>query len=157
MNQKLSPKPAKDSAVETSNLVLPSHANALGSVFGGVMTGWMDITAAICAQKHSHRVCVTASIDALNFITPVHVGDTVTLRARVVYTGRSSMMIYVDVTAQNLDENECRKCVDAYLTFVALDKNRKPQPVPPLLLQTDDEKREFKEAAQRRQNLLSQK
>lgn len=152
------PKHSSESCVDNSYLVLPEHANAVGTIFGGTIVSWIDIIAAICAQRHCRKISVTASIDALNFLNPVFVGDTVNLCARVVYTGRTSMMIYVDVTAENPIKNQQpRRCVDAYLTFVALDENRKPAAVPPLLLKTEEEKAAFERAAKRRESLIAQK
>lgn len=150
-------KKVSESAIENSNLVLPSHANALGTIFGGTIMSWIDVTAAICAQRHSGSVCVTASVDALNFLSPVKVGDAVTLKAKIVYTGKTSMMIYVDVTAQRIGEPDCRKCVDAYLTFVAIDETGRPRQVPELLIETETEKKDYEAASERRRQLISQK
>ncbi len=142
--------------VETNNIVLPSHANALGTLFGGVLMSWIDISAAICAQRHSRRVSVTASVDSLSFLAPVYVGDTVTLKSKVVYTGKSSMVIAVDVTAENPLEGKPRKCVTAYLNFVAFDEKRKPTSVPQIKLETAEERELFEWAAERRKALLDQ-
>ncbi|PIR22581.1 MAG: acyl-CoA thioesterase [Deltaproteobacteria bacterium CG11_big_fil_rev_8_21_14_0_20_45_16] len=150
-------KSSRESVTENVNLVLPSHANALGTAFGGTIISWIDITAAICAQRHSSSICVTASIDALNFLSPALVGDTVSLKAKVIYTGRTSMMIHVDVTAQNLKDRTPRKCADAYLTFVAIDEQRRPKAVPTLKLESDAERIEYELAAKRRESLLAQK
>jgi len=157
MTKKVSPKSASESMVESYHIVLPSHANALGTIFGGTVMSWIDVSAAICAQRHSRLICVTASVDALSFLAPARVGDTVQLRAKVVHTGRTSMMIYVDVRAEDYRQEDRRKCVDAYLTFVALNEQNQPAAVPPLLLETDEEKREFAAAAQRRESLIKQK
>ncbi len=147
-------KPASASLVETHQIVLPSHTNALGTIFGGTIMSWIDIAAAICAQKHSGRVCVTASVDALHFINPVRMGHMVKVTARVVYTGKSSMMISVRVTAQDLKQSNEIHCVDSLLTFVALDENGKPTTVPALQLTTPEEKAAHQKAAERRQTLL---
>lgn len=153
----LQPKPAQLSQVETYHIVLPSHANALGTVFGGTIMSWIDIAAAICAQRHSERICVTASVDALNFISPIRVGDTVHLQARVVYTGKTSMMVEVKVEAENFRTAKKAQSVLSYLTFVALDENKQPTPVPPLKLETPQDKEAFERAAKRREALLSQR
>ena len=147
-------KTSSDSLVETHQLVLPSHTNALGSIFGGTIMSWIDIAAAICAQKHSGKICVTASVDALNFLNPVRLGHMVKLVARVVYTGRTSMMISVHVTAQDLKSSQTLPCVDALLTFVALDEQGKPTPVPALDPQSPEEKAAHQKAAERRAALL---
>jgi acyl-CoA hydrolase len=153
----LKPRSSEESAVEMNDIVLPSHANALGTIFGGVLMGWIDIAAAICAQRHSRRIAVTASVDALYFIAPIQVGDMVNLRARIVHTGRTSMVISVNVTTENPLTGEKKECVTAHLSFVALDSAKKPTAVPPLLLKTKSEKEEFEWAAQRRKVLLEQR
>ncbi|TVQ79462.1 MAG: acyl-CoA thioesterase [Bradymonadales bacterium] len=117
---------------------------------------WIDMVGAICAQRHSNRICVTASIDALHFIHPLELGDTATLFARIVYTGRTSMMISVDVYAENPIRRIKAQCVKAYLTFVALGEDRKPTPVPELLLTTESEKQAYADAKERRKALLAQ-
>lgn len=117
---------------------------------------WIDVVAAICAQRHSGKICVTASVDALHFLHPVQAGDTVTLYAKVVYTGRSSMMIEVEVYAENPMIGSRAHCVSALLTFVALGEDRKPTAVPELLLETEDQKKDFERARLRREALLQQ-
>jgi uncharacterized protein (TIGR00369 family) len=149
-------KSPKDSCVETSYIVLPSHTNALGSIFGGTIMSWIDVVGAICAQRHSGRICVTASVDALHFIHPVESGNTVTLYAKAVYTGRTSMMIEVEVYAENPMRGSRAHCVSALLTFVALGEDRKPTPVPELLLTTDEERAAFERARSRREAMLQQ-
>lgn len=152
------PKPAHLSTVETYHLVLPSHANALGSIFGGTIMSWIDIAAAICAQRHSERVCVTASIDALHFISPIEVGDSVHLRARVVFTGKSSMMIEVRAEHENVRSQGGRSLSAlAYLTFVALDEKRRPTRVPPLKLMSAQDRADFEAAQRRRESLIAQR
>lgn len=155
MKMAVKEKKVSESVVETNNIVLPSHANAQGSVFGGTIMGWIDICAAICAQRHAGLPSVTASVDTLNFISPVRVGDTVTLKARMVYTGKTSMMIAVDVWANDPLSGKTCLCVSAYLTFVALDRHGKPTRIPGLKLETEDEKKDFAAAAERRRQLLS--
>jgi len=137
-------------------MVLLSHTNSIGTIFGGVLMSWIDIVAAICAQRYAGRIAVTASVDALNFLSPARVGDTVTLRAQVVYTGKTSMMISVDVDAENPLKRDKRRCVTALLTFVAVDEKMKPTLVPPLTLTTDEEKQVFDWASERRRILLDQ-
>ena len=151
----LMPKPPRESMVETTTLVLPSHTNALGTIFGGTVMSWIDIAAAITAQQHSQRVCVTASVDALHFIAPIQLGDTVKITAKLVYTGHSSMMVRVVVCAQNLKEPQPRHTAEAYLTFIALDDQKKPTEVPPIEVTTEEEKELYRNAEKRRKNLLS--
>ncbi len=144
------------SFVETNHMVLPSHANAIQSLFGGTLVGWIDIAAAISAQRYSNRICVTASIDTLVFLSPILVGETVTIKAKVIHTGTTSMIIEVDVTSNSPFERKNRHCVTAYLSMVALDDKRKPTPVPQLKLRTKAEKKAFHFAAERRKFLLNQ-
>lgn len=154
--ENLQPRSASESNVEMNDIVLPSHANALGTIFGGVLMSWIDIAAAICAQRHSRRIAVTASVDALNFLAPIMIGDMVTLLARVVHTGKTSMTIAVNVTTQNPLTGVKKECVTAYLSFVALDSAKKPTKVPPLILKTKLEKENYAWAARRRETLLKQ-
>ena len=143
-------KPVSKSAVTMTELVLPSHTNSLQSVFGGVIMSWIDIAAAIAAQRHSSRPVVTASIDALNFVAPVYVGWIVNLKASVNYVSRTSMEVGVRADAENPIAGTYFHIATAYLTFVGLDDYGKPMTVRPVLPETDDEKRRFKDAERRR-------
>lgn len=118
--------------------VLPQHANALGSVFGGQIMAWVDLCAAICAQRHSGEVAVTAFVDDLKFQQPVRVGEVVRLRAHVSATFRTSMEIQVAVEGEDARTGRRWPCVSAVLTFVAIDAAGKPTPVPPLATDTDE-------------------
>jgi acyl-CoA hydrolase len=142
--------PVSHSIVTMTELVLPSHTNALDSVFGGVIMSWIDIAAAISAQRHSKRAVVTASIDALHFVAPVYKGWIVNLKASVNYVARSSMEIGVRVDAENPIEGKIFHTASAYLTFVALDEHGKPIEIAPLLTETPEQIRRFQEAEQRR-------
>lgn len=117
--------------------VLPQHTNALGGVFGGQIMAWMDLCAAICAQRHSGRMAVTAFVDDLKFEQPVRVGEVVRLEARTTATFRTSMEIEVIVEGEDATTGRHWPCVTARLTFVAIDETGKPAPVPPLLLDSD--------------------
>lgn len=152
---KMNARTVDESRVETVHLILPSHTNAIGTIFGGTLMSWIDIAAAICAYKHSRRVCVTASIDALHFKAPARLGDAVFLKAEVVHTGKTSMFISVTVDAENTIKDTRVRCVDAWLTFVALDEKGNPTPVCPLKLRNDAEKKAFRAAAARRELLIS--
>jgi len=134
----------------TTQLVLPNDTNQLGNLLGGTLMHWIDITAAICAKRHSGRVCVTASVDELNFHQPVKLGEVVTHQASVNRAFRTSMEIGVLVTAESR-RGEGRRANNAYLTFVAIDKHGKPVVVPPVVPETPDEKRRYAEALQRRE------
>jgi acyl-CoA hydrolase len=118
--------------------VLPQHANALGSVFGGQIMGWIDLCAAICAQRHSGRMAVTAFVDDLKFEQPVRVGEVVRLEAKVTATFRTSMEIEVVVEGENAPSGRRWPCVASRLTFVAIDEAGKPAEVPPLLLDGEE-------------------
>ncbi|MDB4936957.1 MAG: Acyl-CoA thioester hydrolase, partial [Labilithrix sp.] len=117
---------------------LPQHANALGSVFGGQIMAWVDLCAAICAQRHSGRMAVTAFVDDMKFELPVRVGEVVRLDARVTAVFRTSMEIEVLVEGEDATTGRRWPCVDARLTFVAIDEQRNPTAVPPLVVDTDE-------------------
>lgn len=117
--------------------VLPQHANALGSVFGGQIMAWVDLCAAICASRHSGRTAVTAFVDDLKFELPVQIGQVVRLRAAITATFRTSMEIAVEVEGEEPRTGRRWPCVSATLTFVAIDEARKPTTVPPLLHESD--------------------
>lgn len=144
-------RPVSESTVTMTEMVLPSHTNSLKSVFGGVIMSWIDIAAAISAQRHARRPVVTASIDALNFVAPVYVGWIVNLKASVNYVSRTSMEVGVRLDAENPIEGKRFHVASAYLTFVALDDQGKPCAVPPLLLETEEQKRRHAAAARRRE------
>ena len=146
----LTPKTVKSSQVLMSQLVLPGHTNSLGSIFGGVVMSWIDIAGAICAQRHSNKEVVTASIDELHFIAPVKKGWVVNLKSSVNFVSRTSMEVGVRVDAENPKTGETFHTATAYLTFVALGEDGKPSAVPSLNLESDDEKRRFEEASARR-------
>ncbi len=144
-------KTIRSSQVVMTQLVLPSHTNALDTIFGGTIVSWIDIAAAIAAQRHSQKEVVTASIDKLDFIAPVKKGWVVNLKASVNFTSRSSMEIGVRVDAENPKTGELFHTVSAYLTFVALGSDGKPTAVPELILETEVDRRRFESAKKRRE------
>jgi acyl-CoA hydrolase len=148
-------KPVSASEVRMTELVLPSHTNALKSIFGGVIMSWIDIAAAIAAQRHSSSAVVTASVDALNFVAPVYEGWVVNLRARVNLASRTSMEIGVRVDAENPRTGETFHTATAYLTFVAIGDDGKPVPVPQLKAESPEDERRQREAQHRRQVRLT--
>ncbi|WP_413574632.1 acyl-CoA thioesterase [Bdellovibrio sp. HCB290] len=152
-----SSKPVSFSQVVMTQLVLPSHTNALGSVFGGTIMSWIDIAAAIAAQRHSNKDVVTASIDRINFVAPVYKGWVVNLKASVNYTSRTSMEVGVRVDAEDPKTGETFHTATAYTTFVALGANGKPIEVPGLELNTEDDKRRYNEGKARREQRLKEK
>jgi acyl-CoA hydrolase len=152
----LPPRPARQSLTTMTEHVLPSHANALGTVFGGTIMSWIDVAGAICGQRHAQRLVVTAFVDDLVFEGPVRVGEVVRLSARVNAAFRTSMEIEVVVEGENPIRGTAWPCVHALLTFVAIDETtRKPVAVPPLLVEDDDGRRRQREAEERRAYRLS--
>ena len=135
-----------ESAVETRYLVMPQQANPQGTAFGGAIVSWIDMVAAMAGQRHCGREVVTAEIDTLLFRHPIRIGDHVVLRAAVNYVSRSSMEVGVQVTCEDPYTGVQIVATTAYLTLVALDENKQPTPVPPLLPQTPEEKRRYEEA-----------
>jgi acyl-CoA hydrolase len=150
-------KPKKStsfSPVVMTELVLPSHTNALGTIFGGVVMGWIDIAAAIAAQRYARSQVVTVSIDYLHFINPIKVGYTVKINAQISFVGRTSMEIEVDVESENGITGESKPATKAYLTFVAVDENGKPCSVPAYCPKNPEEKKRQKQAEIRRKARL---
>lgn len=135
----------------------PQDANIAGNVHGGVIMKLIDTAAGTAAARHSRTNVVTASIDRLDFLGPVFIGDVVTLKASLNYVGRTSMEVGVRVEAETLVTNQVRHTASAYLTFVALDKNGRPLEVPQLILETDTDLRRNLEAKARRQMRFQEK
>jgi uncharacterized protein (TIGR00369 family) len=150
-------KKVRESSVLTAQVMNPQDANPAGNVHGGVIMKLIDTAAGAAAVKHSRANCVTASIDRLDFHHPVFIGDLVTLRASITYTGKSSMEVGVRVEAENLLTGKTRHTVSAYMTFVALDNNGRPIAIPPLILETPEEQRRNREAQARRDARLREK
>lgn len=139
------------SQVEMTELVLPNDTNQLGNLLGGRLMHWMDIAAAMAAQRHSNRVCVTASVDEMSFHQPIRLGQVVTLKASINRVFGTSMEVGVHVQTENLLTGKKLTANTAYLTFVALDAEGKPIPVRPVLPGTQSERRRYREALQRRE------
>jgi acyl-CoA hydrolase len=137
------------SATTMTEYVLPTHANVFGNVFGGQILAWIDLCAAICAQRHTSAPVLTAGIDDLSFNQPIKVGQVVRLRANVTATFRSSLEIRVEVEGENAMTGAVWPCVSAFIALVAVDADGKPVPVPELLLETDAE-RDIADAARER-------
>jgi acyl-CoA hydrolase len=151
------PKPASDSITAMTEYVLPQHANIAGNVFGGQIMAWVDLCGAICAQRHAGRPCVTVFVDDLLFKRPVQVGQVVRLRAVVTATFRTSMEIAVDVEGEDTLTGERWPTVSARITFVAVGDDRKPTPVPPLLLATEADRAAQAAAEERRAARLAKR
>ena len=150
-------KRIKDSSVIIAQVMIPQDANPAGNVHGGVIMKLIDTAAAVVAGRHSRCNTVTASIDRLDFHHPVFVGDLLFFKASLNMVGRTSMEVGVRVEAENLITGEVRHTASAYLSFVALDKDGRPQAVPPLIVETDDEKRRNREAKTRREMRLAER
>lgn len=150
-------RPMKDSVVIMTEMVLPSHTNALDSIFGGVIMSWIDIAGAISAQRHSGRSVVTASIDDLDFVAPVYKGWVVNLKACVNFAGRTSMEVGVRVDAENPIQKKWFHTASAYMTFVAVDSHGKPVEIPSVMPETAEEKRRFEQAQIRRKLRLDRR
>lgn len=142
---------------ETSQLMLPQHSNNLGLVFGGVILAMMDTAAAVCAIRHARTICVTASVDRVDFREPVHLGDLVVMKCSVNYVGRTSMEVGVRVESEDLPTGTRRHTNSCYLTFVAIDRNGKPVEVPRLVPESDDEIRRYEAAKERRRRRLEER
>ncbi len=138
-----------ESAVVTRYLVMPPQANPQGTAFGGAIMGWIDMVAAMAAERHCGTEVVTVGIDSMSFKEPVRIGDHVVLKAAVNYVSRSSMEVGVQVVREDPYTGERAVATTAHLTFVALDKDKKPTPVPPILPETEKEKQRYAHAEQR--------
>jgi acyl-CoA hydrolase len=150
-------KPVRESQHETSELMMPHHANNLGHVFGGVMLSMMDKTAAVAAFRHCRLNVVTASIDRVDFREPIHVGDLVVMKASVNFVGKTSMEVGVRVEAEELLTGRRRHTNSCYLTFVAVDRNGRPIEIPDVVPETPDQVRRHEAAGQRRRRRLEER
>lgn len=147
-----------DSVAEMIQLVLPHEANVHGTVLGGTVMHWIDLAAAVVANRHSRRPVVTAAIDEMSFLAPIQVGQLALIHARITLADRSSMEIRVDVESEDLLTGERRHTSTAYVTFVALDPaTRRPVAVPPLVLETEAEIEEHARAIERRRLRLARR
>jgi uncharacterized protein (TIGR00369 family) len=146
----------KDSSAVMAQVMTSQDVNTAGNVHGGVILKLVDTAAAVVAYRHARANVVTASIDRLDFHHPVYVGDFVTIKANLILVGRTSMEIGVHVEAENLITGEIRHTASAYVTYVALGEDNRPVAVPPLILETDEEKQRNREALIRREIRLSE-
>jgi acyl-CoA hydrolase len=135
--------------VESRYLLMPDQANPYGTAFGGVIMAWIDMVASMAVQRHCGSQVVTASIESMSFIEPIRIGEHVHLRAMVVYVGRTSMEVEVQVMHENPQKRILGLATTAHLTFVAIDENQHPIPVAPIVPQTEHEQIRFAEAEQR--------
>lgn len=151
------PKPVSASRVTMPQRMMPTDANAAGNVHGGVILKYIDTAGGIAAIRHARSAVVTASIDRMDFLRPAYIGEVVTFFASVNLVGTTSMEVGVRVECENPLTGETRHAGSAYLTYVALDAQRHPCRVPPLLLETEDDCRRNREAAARREARLAER
>ncbi len=147
----LQPKPASQSMTIMTEMVLPNDTNILHNLMGGRLLHFMDIAAAISAQKHASRIVVTASVDNVSFAQPVRLGNIVTMKAQVTRAFNSSMEVFIEVWAEDIPAGIRVSTNSAYYTFVAVDQNGRPIDVPAVIPETDDEKARYTSALRRRQ------
>ena len=153
----LTPKSPSASKTVQTQLVFPEHANALGNAFGGQVMAWADMVAGICAMRHTGGLAVTASVDDLQFEKPMAIGDIAVVEARVNAAFRTSIEVEVDVWGESMQTRERWLCVNARMTFVAIDSARKPREVPPLVPESDDDVRRIRAASERRHERLAKR
>jgi acyl-CoA hydrolase len=146
-----------DSSVIISRILLPEDANAAGIVHGGVIMKEIDNAAGVCAVRHTRKICVTASIDRLDFHKPAFIGNLLTIKAGINMTGKTSMEIGARVETEDLLTGVKTHLASAYLTFVALGADKRPVPIPPLTLVTEEDLRRNREAQARRGLRMSEK
>ncbi|MBI5371664.1 MAG: acyl-CoA thioesterase [Sphingobacteriales bacterium] len=144
-------KKAMNSQTIMTEIVLPNDTNTFGNLMGGRLMYWMDIAAALSAQKHCNAPVVTASVDNISFENPIKLGNAVHIEAKVTRSFNTSMEIHLKVWGEDLTQQFRYKSNEAYYTFVALDPNRKPRQVPPVIAETEDEQKLFEGALRRRQ------
>src|SRR5579875_4034844 len=156
MSQETRPaRKVSESALVTTHLMMPQDANIQGNVYGGTIMKLMDEIAGVVASLHARKNVVTASIDQMSFYAPVYIGNLLILKAAVNYVGRTSMEIGVRIEAKSLQTGEVVHTGSSYLTFVALDENGRPTDVADIIPKSNDEKRRYKEAKERRAHRLA--
>jgi acyl-CoA hydrolase len=153
----LTPKPASASATEMVQVVLPNDANPLGFILGGTVMHLIDIAGAIACHRHTRSLLVTAAVDGLQFLNPIKIGDLIILKSRVTCTFNTSLEAQVDVYSEELLTGTRQLTSRAYLTFVAISENGDRVQVPPLLIETDDDRHICEEARARRAERLKNK
>ncbi len=147
----LMPRPVRDSQSEMSEIVLPNDVNPLNTLLGGRLMHWIDMAGAMAAHRHSRNYVVTASVDHMDFLVPVHIGDLVILRASVNRVFHTSMEVGVSVWTENYIADESKHVSSAYLTFVAVDASGRRLPVPAVIPETEEQRRRYDDAGRRRE------
>ncbi len=153
----LTPRAVRESQSEMTELVLPNDTNPLHGLLGGRLMHWMDIAAAMAAHRHSRHYVVTASVDHLDFVCTARVGNFVVLRSSINRAFHTSMEVGVKVWVENYLANTRTHVSSAYFTFVAVDKEGRPQPVPPVIPETPEEKHRYEDAGRRREHRLAER
>ena len=151
------PRTVRETQHETSEIMMPQHANNLGHVFGGVILSMMDRTSAVAAIRHARSDCVTVSVDRVDFRQPIHLGELVIMKASVNFVGRTSMEVGVRIEAENLVSGNRRHTNSCYLTFVAIDDAGRPVEVPALITESEEERRRHAAARERRRRRLEER
>jgi len=147
----LTPRPVRDSQSEMAELVLPNDANPLGALLGGRLMHWIDLAGAMAAHRHARSYAVTASVDHIDFLVPVRVGDLVILRSSVNRVFQTSMEVGVKVFVENYIADTSQHVASAHLTFVAVDKNGNRLKVVPVIPETEEQRRRYDDAGRRRE------
>jgi acyl-CoA hydrolase len=150
-------KPSSVSRVTLTQVMGPNDANILGNVHGGIIMKLCDEAGGMAAVKHARRPVVTVTVDSMSFLSPVHIGDLVTVRAEVTWVGHTSLETRVVVTAEDVLTGKVTHTNSAYFVYVALDENGRPAPAPPLLRETDEEREQYRQAEARRLYRLQSK
>ena len=157
ITETLTPKSVRHSRVTLSQLMHPEHANLLGNVHGGWIMKLVDEAGALACMRHAQKKVVTVAVDSMVFREPIKIGDLIILNAEVTYTGRTSMEAEVQVVAENPVTGERTHTNTAYLVYVALDDDGHPTSVPPLAIETEEEKQRMEQAQKRQAHRISQK
>lgn len=144
-------KTPRESEIKTSKLMMPNDANFAGHVHGGVILEFVDQVAYICAVRHSESYCVTAAVDRVDFKMPINVGELVHFDAKIIYVGKTSMDIKIEISAEDLKTRKIRHTNTCYATKVAVDEKMNPKEVPELMLETEEDKKLWKDAVRRRE------
>lgn len=145
-------KPCSHSFTVKTAQIFPPEANAYGTLFGGKLMAYIDEVASIAAVRHAKKMAITASTDSVDFLAPVKVGDFIGVEAMVTYTNNTSMEVFVKVVKEDVATDRKEVCATAFLTFVAIDENGKPTPVPQVYPQTEDEKLLYHGAKKRKEH-----
>jgi acyl-CoA hydrolase len=148
---KVPPRTVSESQAERSEIIFPADTNAIGNLFGGRLMQWIDLVGAVAAVRHSRAIVVTASIDHSDFVAPAHVGDLLILKASVNRAFRTSMEVGVRAMVEDAHDQTLRHVSTAYVTYVAVDREGHPVPVPCVIAETEHQKRRFADAGRRRE------